>query len=322
MTLLKPTRRELLKFAAMAPAFTLPALPARAQLGAPASPNPTHFRFSVGDAQMTVISDGYFTTPAADMGVNIAEDEVKAFMEKNFLSPETFYAHTNHLFIEIGDNKVLVDVGSGTRVFDTSGRLLSNLEDAGIDAGDITHVVITHGHPDHLWGIRDDFDEPIFPDAEYIMGETEQGYWLQDGLLETLEGADQQFAVGAINSINADGLEWTLGNDGYEVVPGVRLLATPGHTIGHTSIAIESNGEQLIALGDAMVHSYASFAHPDWNHARDQIPEVAVASRKRIMDMAATDRIAVLGYHFPFPGVGHVIREGEGFRFLPALWQL
>lgn len=320
MTLIRPTRRDLLRLAALAPAFAMPAT-ARAMLGAPTLGNPAHFSFTLGDARLTVVSDGYFSLPGGGLAINAPEDEKIAFLKDHYLDPERGYSHTNHLYIEIGEARVLVDVGSGNRWFDTTGRLMSNLEAAGIDPMGITHVILTHAHPDHIWGIRDDFDEPIFPDAEYIMGEAEQAYWLQDGLVDQVAPERQQFVVGAVNSINTEGLDWTLASGGAEVVPGVRLLDSPGHTPGHLSVMIDSGGQQLIATGDALTHAYTNFAHPGWFNETDTDGDLTVTSRRKILDMAASDRIAVLGYHFPFPGVGHVRRVGEAFQFVPALWQ-
>jgi len=320
MTLLKPTRRDLLKMAAAAPALAMP-LAARAELGAPEAGNPSYFRFSVGDARVTIVSDGYFRLPTDGLGVNADRDEVQAFLKRHFLSPELGYSHTNHLFVEVGDAKVLVDVGSGNRFMENTGQLMGNLEAAGIDPYEITHVVITHAHPDHIWGIRDGFDEAIIPDAEYLIGEAEHTYWMQDGLVDRVPAEDQQFVLGAVNSINVDGAEWTLVQDGHEVVPGLTMIDTPGHTPGHMSLRVDSGDQSLIALGDSMSHAYTNFAHPEWYNGFDADGDQTVATRKRLLDMAAEDQIAILGYHFPFPGVGHVQREGDQHRFVPALWQ-
>lgn len=320
MSLFKPNRREILKLAAMAPAFALPGA-VRAQLGAPDGENPAYFRFTLGDSRLTILSDGYFSLPTSGYGVNADPAEVQAFLSQHYLSPEQGYSHTNHLLIEKGDAVVLVDVGSGNRFFDSTGRLMANLEAAGIDPSSITHVVITHAHPDHIWGIRDDFDEALFPDAEYFVGRVEHDYWLQDDLVNLVDPTDQQFVLGAVNSLNCDGVEWNLLEDGDEVVSGVRVMATPGHTYGHMSIVLEDGGKQLIALGDCMTHAYLSFRRPEWYNGSDVDGDQTVATRKRLLDMCAEDRIAVLGYHFPFPGVGHVIRQGDGHAFLPALWQ-
>jgi glyoxylase-like metal-dependent hydrolase (beta-lactamase superfamily II) len=320
MKILEPTRRDLMKLAALAPAMAFP-LAARAQFGVPEEGNPAHFRFTMGEAKLTVISDGYFTTPVEGIGIDTDPEIVKAFMKAHYLPEDRAYAHTNHLYIELGDAKVLVDVGSGDRFFDTTGRLMENMEAAGLDPQEVTHVVMTHAHGDHILGIRDGFDEAVIPDAEYIIGEVEHDYWLQDDLVNRVAPDGQQFVLAAVNSINTDGIDWTLAGDGHEVAPGVTMMRTPGHTDGHMSIRVESGGKSLIALGDCLTNAHASFAHPEWKLTRDVIKDVAVDTRKRMLDMAAEDRIAVLGYHFPFPGVGHVARDGGGYRFIPALWR-
>ncbi|WP_306152932.1 MBL fold metallo-hydrolase [Roseovarius sp. MMSF_3281] len=320
MTVFKPTRRDLFKMAAAAPAFAMP-VSARAELGAPEGGNPSHFKFSVGDARVTVVSDGYFRLPTSGLGVNADPEEVQAFLKRHFLSPELGYSHTNHLYVEVGDARVLVDVGSGNRFMENTGQLMGNLEAAGIDPYGITHVVITHAHPDHIWGIRDGFDEAILPDAEYFLGEAEHDFWMQDDLVNQVAPDMQQFVLGAVNSIEVDGAEWTLVQDGHEVVPGLTMIDTPGHTPGHMSLRVDSGDQSLIAMGDAMTHAYTNFAHPEWYNNFDSDGEQTVATRKRLLDMCAEDRIAILGYHFPFPGVGHVQRDGDAYRFVPALWQ-
>lgn len=320
MTVIKPSRRDILRLAALAPAFALPAM-ARAQIGTPGAANPAHFRFTHGDARITILSDGYFTISSNGLAVNAPRDEVHRFLESHYLSPQEAYSHTNHLFVEMGDAKVLVDVGSGSRFLSGTGQLLTNMEAAGIDPSEVTHVVITHAHPDHIWGIRDDFDEALFPDAQYFIGADEHGYWMQDDFVNKVAAEDQQFVLGAVNSINCDGVDWTLLNDGDEIIPGLRAIASPGHTPGHMCVVLESQGKQLMALGDSLSHAYTNFEHPNWFNSSDMDGDQTVATRKRLLDMAAADRITVLGYHFPFPGVGHVLPKGDSFQFLPALWQ-
>lgn len=159
--------------------------------------------------------------------MNADPEEVKAFLERHFLSPETNYSHTNHLLVELGEAVVLVDVGSGNRFLDTAGRLMANLDAAGIEASTITHVVITHAHPDHIWGIRDDFDEAILPDAAYFLGQAEHDFWMQDGLASQVPLEMQQFVVGAQNSIRVDGAEWQLMRDGREIAPACGSSTRP-----------------------------------------------------------------------------------------------
>jgi glyoxylase-like metal-dependent hydrolase (beta-lactamase superfamily II) len=315
-----PTRRHLLKLAATTPILAMPRV-ARASISAPEGGNPSHYRFRFGDAKITIISDGFFTRPLSDMAVNASDDEKLAFVTEYFQSDQSYYNHTNHMYVEIGDARVLVDVGSGNRAFSTTGRLISNMEAVGIDPYAVTHIVITHAHPDHILAVRDDFDEPLIPDAEHIIAATEHAFWTQDGLVDRVGDARQSFVLAAVNSINAEGLEWTLAQDGHQVVPGVHLIGTPGHTPGHMSVMLDSGGAQMIALGDALAHAYVHFLHPDWAWKTDEMPEQAAATRRRLLDMAATDRITILGYHFPFPGIGNVRRDGDQYQFIPAIWQ-
>ncbi len=322
MTLIRPSRRDILKMTAAAPMLGM-AAPAMANLSGPDGRQPSHFRFTLGEARMTVVSDGYFTQPLSGVGVNADPAEVRAFLEAHFqLSEERVLNHTNHIIIELGDAKVLVDVGSGKRIYeDTAGNLLENMEAAGFAQEDITHVVLTHAHPDHIWGTRDDFDDVVFPDAEYIMGAFEHDYWMKPGLVDEVPEGSQQIVVGAVNSITPIQEQLTMAEDGHEVAPGITMIASPGHTLGHMSLHIESEGEQLLVLADSSRRAYLNFEHPEWVGSVDMDPEATVSTRKRLLDMAATDKMAVLGYHFPFPGVGNVVKDGAAYRFIPALWR-
>ncbi|SNR49190.1 MBL fold metallo-hydrolase [Puniceibacterium sediminis] len=322
MTIIRPTRRDILKMSSALPAVTLSAgVAASAELGPVGNLNPAHVTFALGEMKLTIVSDGFFNRPASTIAVNADPVARNAFLAAHFLPLDGGYSHTNHIVIDSGDSRVLIDVGSGDRFMPTTGRLMANLAAAGIDPGSITHVIITHAHPDHIWGIRDGFDEAILPGIPYYMGETERTFWMDEGLINRVPAELQQFVLGAQNSIDVDGADWTLLQPDQEVVPGIRVIATPGHTPGHMSVAIESEGEQLFVLGDAMTNPYLDFAHPDWVNEADMDGNQTIATRRRLLDMAATDRIAVLGYHFPFPGIGNVMRDGDAYRFIPALWR-
>lgn len=322
MTLIRPSRRDILKMSAAAPMLGM-AAPAVANIGGPDGTQPSHFRFTLGEARMTVVSDGHFTAPLSGVAVNADPEEVRAYLEAHFqLSENSVLNHTNHIVIELGDAKVLVDVGSGKRIYeDTTGNLLENMEAAGFAQEDITHVVLTHAHPDHVWGTRDDFDDIVFPDAEYIIGSFEHNYWMKPGLVDEVSEGEQQLVVGAVNSLTPIQEQLTMAENGHVVAPGITMIASPGHTLGHMSLHIESEGEQLLALADSSRRAYLNFEHPEWVGSVDMDPEATVSTRKQLLDMAATDRMAVLGYHFPFPGVGNVVKEGAAYRFIPALWR-
>jgi len=321
MKFLKPSRRDILKMTAAAPAFALTTTKTFALDGAPGQQAPGYFKFSIGEAKLTVISDGSFAVSTSNLATNADPEEIQAFLTRHFLDNDNLVSHTNHVVIALGDAVVLVDVGSGSRLFNTTGRMLENLEKAGIDYDSITHVVLTHAHPDHIWGLRDDFDEAIFPDAQYFVGETEHSWWMTPDRINMVEETLQQLVAGAVNSFNAEYLQLEQVQDGFEVAPGITMIDTPGHTVGHMSLRVESNGEQLMVLGDAIRNVYVNFERPEWVGNPDMDPDQTVATRKALLDMAASDRIAVLGYHFPFPGVGQVITEGDAYRFIPALWQ-
>jgi len=322
MTLIRPSRRDILKMTAAAPMLGM-AAPALANIGGPVGQQPSYFRFSLGEARMTVVSDGHFTAPLSGIGINADPEVVRAYLEAHFqLSEDSVLNHTNHIVIELGEAKVLVDVGSGKRIYeDTTGNLLENMEAAGFAQEDITHVVLTHAHPDHVWGTRDDFDDVVFPDAEYIIGAFEFDYWMKPGLVDEVSEGAQQLVVGAVNSLTPIQEQLTMAEDGHEVAPGITMIASPGHTLGHMSLHIESEGEQLLVLADSSRRAYLNFEHPEWVGSVDMDPDATVSTRKRLMDMAATDKMAVLGYHFPFPGVGNVVKEGNAYRFIPALWR-
>lgn len=295
--------------------------PVRAAIGGPDGEQVAGFtRFSLGEFEIIIVSDGNLATPANLLGVNAEGDELATFLERRFLDPITNYAHTNHVVINTGDAMVLVDVGSGDKFQPTAGRLLENMEAAEIDPTDITHVALTHAHPDHVWGMMDDFgDEPRFPEATYAMGAGEFDWWMKEGRVDDVPDTMKPFVVGARNALSPVSENTVMLQDGGEVVSGVRLIATPGHTYGHMSVVVESGGESLLVLGDAINHAHVSFERPEWQFGFDFDKQQAVATRKRLLDMAATERMAVSGYHLPFPGVGHVAKLGDAYRYVPAL---
>lgn len=322
MTIFKPTRRQILEAACLTPMLALPASATTTILAPSQAQTAASHRFKVGEAQITVLSDGNLNIPVAGLGVNADRAEVQKFLTDHALSATNNYAHTNHVLVEMGDIKLLVDVGSGERFQKSAGRLVANMEAAGVDPAEITHVFITHAHPDHVWGIRDDFDEPVFTEAEYIIGAGEYDWWMTEDRANSVEQSLQQFVVGAVNALSTEGLEWTVAKNNHEIAPGLRLIDTPGHTLGHMSLVIESEDQSLIALGDSMSHAYMSVEQPKWVNAIDMDKEATVSTRLRLLDMAATDGMAVLGYHFPFPGVGHIVNDrAGGYRFIPALWR-
>ena len=292
-----------------------------ATLGAPDAQSPGVFRFALGAARITIVSDGHLEIPATGVGVNVDPEEVRAFLTANFLDPVTRYSHTNVTLIELGEAKVLVDLGSGAGFQPTAGKLMANLEAAAIDPASITHVVMTHAHPDHIWGLLDDFDELQIPQAQYAIGATEFDWWMKEGRVDESPESMQVFVVGARNRLTPIAEQTRMLKDGDAIAPGITAMETLGHTMGHLSIRVESEEQSLIVLGDAVAGSIVHFEKPDWHGGFDTDGPMAAETRKKLLDQAATDRIAVVGYHFPFPGVGHVARAGAVYRYIPAVWR-
>ncbi len=322
------SRRGLLRAGALsavaAPALSLAAAaPARAQGGGMTIPG--YYRTKVGDIRVTVISDGALELPSSVHGVNADPAEVQALLEANFLNPAQLYNHTNITLIETGEEKILLDTGSGDNFQPTAGRLQTNLEAAGYSVEDITKVIFTHAHPDHCWGTIDDFlEEARFPNATYAISETEWGFWTEEGKADQVPDAMKPFVLGAARNLNgvADSTEQVAGE--AEVAPGVHIVPTPGHTLGHVSVRISSGDQQLLATGDALNHGVISFQKPGWHFGFDMDAGQAVETRTRLLDMAATDRMRMLCYHCPFPGLGYVARDGDAYRFVPEaiVWEL
>lgn len=320
MQFFTPTRRDLLRLAALTPTFALPQA-LRAELSPPRGGQaPGWFRFSLGGLDITIVSDGNISQPANGLAVNAPEGALAAFLAAHRLAADVNYAHTNHVVIQNGTDTLLVDVGSGSRFQASAGRLLGNLVAAGIDADSISHVALTHAHPDHIWGLRDDFDELVLPEAAYFMGQSEYENWTAPGLVNRVEESFQQFVVGAVNSLEVVEPSLSLVGDGAVLIEGVSMIDTPGHTAGHMGLYVENAGQKLLVLGDSIAHAYISFERPDWTPGIDELPEAAIAMRRKLLDWAADENIALAGYHFPFPGVGHVLKEGDSYRFIPALW--
>lgn len=293
-----------------------------ATLLAPGAQAPGFFRFSMGEATITVISDGNLTIPTDGFGVNADRAEVEAFLTSRFLDASMAYSHTNLTLIEIGAAKILADIGSGDRFQDSAGKAMANLAAAGVDPTEITHLVMTHAHPDHIWGVYDEFEEaPRIVEAEHSIAAVEYDWWMKEGRVDEVPDAMKAFVIGAENSLKPIAERTRMLQDGEAVAPGVTVRATPGHTPGHISLMVESGGQKLIVLGDSMSHAYASFEKPGWYNGFDMDGPKAVETREALLKEIVDERIAMIGYHFPFPGVGHAAKFGEAYRYIPADWR-
>jgi glyoxylase-like metal-dependent hydrolase (beta-lactamase superfamily II) len=178
-------------------------------------------------------------------------------------------------------------------------------------------VVFTHAHPDHVWGTLRDDGSLTFPNAAYYVGQAEWDFWTDPDLPAQMPEDLRPFALGAQRDLAAIEERVTLVKEGDSVVPGVSVIDTPGHTPGHLALLVEG-GEGLIIGADVNANEVVSLRHPDWAFGFDADAEQGIATRRALLDRAATDGMRYLGFHFTYPGVGRVERDGDGFRFVPV----
>ncbi len=271
---------------------------------------------TLGSAELITISDGSISLPTA-LPAEVPADELAVLAERFGL--EEGAAPPRPLNVTLwrnGDRTVLIDAGSGAQFLPTAGELYDNLDAAGVALEDITDVVFTHGHPDHLWGILDDFDEIAFPEADLHIGLVEADYWMDPATVDTLPEDRQMFAVGAARRLEAISDSVKTFGDGDTVLPGLTAVSTPGHTPGHMSLRVESDGEAALVLGDAVVNAHLNFARPGWASGSDQDPERAAETRVRLLAELADTGMLSVGYHLPGDGIGRVEIDGDGYRFV------
>ena len=281
--------------------------------------SPTAHTFKMGDMEITVVSDGHLMLPARFAAPDAPEAERKAALAAAGTTGEMSQPPTNVTVIKTGNDMILVDAGSGPNFMPTAGKLSANLEAAGISPDDVTKVIFTHGHPDHLWGALDDFEEsPRFANATHLIAASEWDYWISDDAEKGLPADRATFVAAARRNIAGIESKAERFKAGQEIVPGIMAFQTAGHTQGHISLEIASGGETLVVLGDALTHPVISFAHPEWRPAADHVPEQAAETRKKLLDKLATEKSRVIGYHLPFPGLGRVERKDGAYAYVAA----
>jgi glyoxylase-like metal-dependent hydrolase (beta-lactamase superfamily II) len=280
---------------------------------------PSFYRFKLGTIEITVVSDGTLAFPAETLWGDRAKD-ARGLLTSAFQPPSPVGLQLNTILVNTGDKLVLIDAGCGVDKFQrTSGALLRNLAAAGYGPSDIDTILFTHFHFDHLWGISDHENASlVFPSAEFVASETEVAFWGAPNLADKLPPAQQPRVTQANLKLATPRLR--LIKSVAEVVPGVTTFGTPGHTPGHISVDINSGSEELLLTGDVVVNSAVSFVHPEWPFGFDIDVPLATKTRLAFLDRAAADKTLVGGYHLPFPGFGHVVREESGYRWLPADW--
>ena len=305
-------------------AAALPVLPARAAAPLLGGQSPGWYRFRVGAFECTVVSDGQLSlgAPHPTFGGNVAtQAEVEATLRGALLPATALPAQINCLAVNTGREVVLLDAGMGASpAFGPgAGRIAQALASSGIQPGQVDIVAFTHAHGDHSFGITDAQGGDVFANARYLMTGADLDFWTAEANLSLPEPIRELIAATRDIVLPRRAKFATLAPNG-EVVSGIRAVPTPGHTMGHVSYHLESEGQRLLVMGDVANHFVIALARPDWPFAFDADPALASQTRRRTLDMAAADKLQVLGYHFPFPGLGHIEARGQGFGFLPTPW--
>jgi glyoxylase-like metal-dependent hydrolase (beta-lactamase superfamily II) len=275
-----------------------------------------HHRFSLGARDVFVLSDGHMVIPTAMLAGNVLQAELQSFLASEAAGPERVNFHINVALIKTGDDYTLIDAGAGGTWEPTAGKLADSLEAAGISPEQISTVVVTHAHPDHIWGLVDELDDSLrFPRAHYLVSAGEFDFWTSEAAAR-LAGPIEGIAAGARRVFKRIEERATRIKPGREIAPGIVAIDTPGHTPGHISLLVTSGTDKLLVTADAWQNAHIAFAHPDWQPRADMDGMRAAKSRRDLLDMAATDRLQVLCYHIPFPGLGRVERKGSAFAWV------
>jgi glyoxylase-like metal-dependent hydrolase (beta-lactamase superfamily II) len=324
------SRRQLLAGAAAAGAAS-----ALSPLGAPAAhaavapagaQAPGFYRYKVGDYECTSINDGARSFPMPDKWVtNVAKDEALAAAEAAYMPKGMVTVPFNPQLINTGSKLILLDTGNGIATLEPTkgavGRTLQNLAAAGVDPKSIDIVLISHLHPDHTNGIRALDGSMAFPNAELMVPAKEWEFWMSD---ENAAKADSEITKNYFANVKKiyAGIESkvTKYDWGKEVAPGITAVATPGHTPGHTSFVVASGNSKILIQSDVTNIPEFFVRNPDWHVAYDYDPALAQETRHKFYDMAAAEKATVVGFHFTFPSVGHVEKDGNGYRLIPAAW--
>ncbi|MGN7291990.1 MBL fold metallo-hydrolase [Rhizobium sp. SAFR-030] len=302
------TRRDILTgTAALAAASLMPAKAAAADF----------HRLTHGAFDITVVSDGFLTLPAAVLVPDATVEQRQEILTRLGGNSEQAPVQANIPLIRHGSDLILIDNGSGTHFQPSAGRLEENLRRLGVTPEQVTKVVFTHVHPDHSGATTTSDGRVLYPNADYFVSEREWNFWADKDYKAHMPAALHAFAEGAQRDLFAVKERLTMVKPGDEIVSGMHVMETPGHTPGHVSIELAGNGNLLIT-GDACTNDVIFFEHPAWHFGFDTDAELALKSRRALLDRAASERLKMLGYHWTYPGVGYAERKDGAYRFIAA----
>jgi len=324
------TRRSLFAGAAAVGAATtltpLAGTPSRAAAPLLGNQAPGWYRYKVGSYEITVATDGKSTFKLPDtFVVNVQKDAVNGALAAAHMDKDTMTIPYSPIAVNTGSKLIVVDTGTGEANFEktkgSSGQFHGNLKTSGIDRNNVDIVVISHFHGDHINGLLTPDNKLAFPNAEVLVPAAEWKYFMDDGEMskQTTERMKGVFA-NARRVFDALKRKVTPYEAGKEIAPGVNAVATPGHTPGHTSLIVSSGNSSVCVQADVTNHPALFVRNPGWHAFFDQDANMAEATRRKVYDMLATEKMMVQGFHYPFPSVAYIEKAGTGYREIPVPW--
>jgi len=314
--MLNLSRRDFVVSTAMAAALGLNARLAVSPAFAQKTPDPAKpfVTYQVGAAEVTALYDGIWEKPHDPAFIaNASVDDVKAAMVKAGLPADFVSIPFTVLVIKTGGKTIMCDSGTGGQVQPTAGKLAANMKAAGIDPAKIETILISHCHPDHIFGLMEkDTNKPVYPNAELIVSDVEYKFWTDPTVIDRLPEARK----GLARRIQAVFPTWknirqVAGEP--EVAPGIRFVNSPGHTPGHRAFHLSSGASELMISNDTAYVPALVVANPGWHGQYDQDAALAETSRRKLLDRVIADKVMICGYHFPFPGAGTIAKDGSGY---------
>jgi glyoxylase-like metal-dependent hydrolase (beta-lactamase superfamily II) len=276
-------------------------------------------KYKVGSIEVTALYDGIWEKPHDPAFIkNASVEDTKAALASAGLSTDFVSIPLTVVVLKVGDRLMMVDSGSGGQWQPTAGKLAANMAAAGIDPAKIGTILVSHFHPDHIFGLmQKGTNAPTFPNAELIVSATEYNWWTEPGRVEKLPEARKPLGT-RINTAFPGWKNFTLVEGEKEVAPGIRLVNAPGHTPGHAAFHVSSGNQQLMISNDTAYVPALVAPHPDWQGAYDQDGPRAVESRRKLLDRVIAEKMMICGAHFPFPGAGAFAKDGSGYAFTPV----
>jgi len=288
--------------------------------------NPGWYRYKVGEFEITVVTDGVLVGPLTDRYVqNVPKNQVSAMLAAMHLASDKTSNWYNPLVVNTGSKLVAIDTGGGSPAFQQSkgtlGQFHNNLAAAGIDKNSVDVVIISHLHGDHISGLLDAENKLAFPNAEILMPAADIKFWTDESNASRFQDPVRGQFANVKRVLGALGNKVTQYEGSKELVPGITSMSTPGHTPGHTSFMISSGSDRLIHQVDVTAGMGTLFVrNPGWYFLFDVDGPLAEQTRRKFYDMVIADKMRIQGFHFPFPAMGNIEKNGDGYRWVPAAW--